>query len=316
MKIVFLDAQTMHFHELDIGQLITKGDFVYYPFTSLIDEADRIKDAEILIVNKHKVTRELLNKAPLLKYIIVSATGYNNLDLDALREYNIPASNVKTYSTHSVAQHVFSVLLSLINNSHYYVEAVKSGRWQNEENFCFYDHVIEDLAGKSFGILGFGNIGKKVSQIAKAFDMNVLVSSNFDIPSDYGFVKKVELKDLFTFSDILTLHAPLDPSRVSVINKDTLKMMKKNAILINTGRGGLINEDDLIQFLKQEPNFRCILDVLSIEPPRENELINLSNAYITPHIAWASKEARQKLIDKICENIDGYLTDNLLNVLP
>lgn len=315
MKIIFLDAGTCDLGDVNFSSIEALGDFIKYDFTNLSDFQKRIADADILIVNKFKINKSTLTEAKKLKYIIVAATGYNNIDLSAVNEYQIAVSNVRAYSTNSVAQQVFASLLAVLNKSESYFHEVNKGRWKESLDFCFLDHSIEELAGKSLGIAGYGDIGKKIALIAQAFDMKVqiLQYKNLQLNENIQIVSK---EKFFESSDIITLHLPLNADTNHFINKKTLESMKEDAILINTGRGGLINEEDLMNHLLLNNRFKAILDVISLEPPRENNpLIGLPNAYITPHIAWASRQARQRLIEGIAENIKSFLKGQPKNVV-
>jgi glycerate dehydrogenase len=316
MKIVLLDAQTLDHHDIDWSLLNVLGDLVFYDFTGRDEYAKRVAEADILIVNKFIVDQDVINAAPNLKYICVAATGYNNLHLDVLKSHGIAASNVRGYSSTGVAQHVFSFILNHYNRTQYYAEEVFKGRWLNTRDFCFYDHSIEELAGKTLGIIGFGNIGKCVAKIADAYGMNVVVHSSYEVPDEFSYVQNIGLDELLSHSDIITLHCPLTATTTGMINEVSLTKMKPNGILINTGRGPLINENDLAHFLKNNPQFTAMLDVLSAEPPSDmNPLLGLNNCIITPHIAWASKQARQRLVNGLAENIKAFQAGNPVNLV-
>lgn len=316
MNIVFLDAGTLDFGDVSLDALETLGNFVKYDYTTLTEASDRLQHADVLIVNKFIINHEVLKMAPGLKYITVAATGYNNIDLKATKERNIPVSNVKGYSTTSVAQQLFAALLAVHNHSEYYFKEVENKRWNRSRDFCFYDHSIEEIFGKTMGIAGFGEIGQQVAQIAAAFGMKVLVLKHKDKTVDQKYTT-VDIDDLLEYSDVLTLHLPLNEKTKEIVCTNNLIKMKKNAILINTGRGPLINESDLVYHLQQHSEFKAILDVLSVEPPtNDNALIGLSNCYITPHIAWASRQARQRLINALAGNIVSFqqgMPVNLVN---
>jgi glycerate dehydrogenase len=306
MNIVFLDAGTLDFGDVDLGELEALGNIVLYDFTSQADAMSRVQHADILIVNKFKINADVLMQAPGLKYITVAATGYNNVDLSSTKEKNILVSNVKGYSTSSVAQHLFAALLAVQNRSEYYFNEVNNERWNLSLDFCFYDHSVEEIYGKTMGIAGYGAIGQSVAAIAAAFGMEVLVLEHKNINTKEKY-KIVNFEYLMEHSDVLTLHLPLNEKTRSIISAENLYKMKKNAILINTGRGPLINEEELAQHLKENPEFKAILDVLIEEPPsRGNLLIGLPNCHITPHIAWASRQARQRLIHGLAHNIRSF----------
>lgn len=314
MKITFLDAATTDFGDIDLSGFKALGSFEAFDYTDLSQFEARLVETEILIVNKFKVDLEVIKKAPNLKYIIVAATGYNNIDLEAIKQTDIKLSNVKGYSTSGVAQHVFAAILSHLNKLHFYESEVKKGRWSLTRDFCFYDHTIEELEGKTIGIIGLGEIGKRVARIANSFEMKILSNTAYDIPPDMVYIEKTSLELLLSQSDIITLHSPLSELTHKIINEVSLGKMKRNAILVNTGRGGLIDENALSIHLKKNEKFTAILDVLTQEPPsKENLLIGLPNCLITPHIAWASKESRQRLVNRIVENIASYKMGTILN---
>lgn len=314
MKTVFLDAYTSNPGDLDFEALRDLGDFRAYDRTECHEVNKRAGDADVIIVNKFPVNEESLRLMPKVKYICVAATGYNNIDLAATKSRCIKVSNVRGYSVHGVAQHLFAVLLSYINKPDYYISEVKKGRWSTTADFCFYDHSISDLSGKTFGILGYGDIGKKVAGIAVAMGMNVLVHTRTIPEEKHSGINFVDLDTLWKESDVISLHCPLTSDTKEIINKNTLKLMKPDAILINIGRGGLINEDDLLTALNEELLGCAILDVLQVEPPSVNqELINHPKCLVTPHIAWASKESRQRLIDGVAGNIRSWLNGVWIN---
>jgi len=317
MKIVHLDTFTTAMDGIDLHPLDQFKDFSAYQNTSRDKIVKRAKDADILLVNKVVIDEEVLDQLPNLKYICVCATGYNNVDIEAAAKKNIPVSNVSGYSTNSVAQHVFAMALHALINIAYYDEEVMDGRWQNSGQFTFYDHSIRELHDKVLGIYGYGTIGQRVAQIAKAFGMKVIATKRnlADAPADG--TEYVDEETLFQQADILTLHSSLNPSNTKVINQANLAKMKKTAILINTARGGLIDEADLAEALNSDKiSFAC-LDVLAQEPPSpDNPLLEAKNCIITPHIAWTSLEARKKLLSDVAENIRAFMENRpLLNLV-
>jgi glycerate dehydrogenase len=314
MKIRFLDAYTTNPGDLSFDAFHSIGDFIAYERTELHEVSDRAGDADIIVVNKFPVNEESLRLMPKVKYICVAATGYNNIDLSSTKIRNIQVSNVSGYSSPSVAQHVFASLLAYANRTEYYASEVRKGRWAKTADFCFYDHKIEELYGKTFGIVGYGNIGKQVASIALAFGMKVIVHSRTEIfPLQEG-IKMIEKEELFRQADFISLHCPLTSSTKEIVNQETLKWMKTNAVLINTGRGALVNEKDLLQALNGNIIRCAILDVLQVEPPSVNHpLVNHPKCMITPHIAWASKESRQRLLNGVAENINSWLHGHWVN---
>jgi len=307
MKIVHLDAFTTIMDGIELSALEDLGNFKAYNNTSSSKIVERSKDADIIITNKVTIDKNIIDQLPNLKYICVAATGYNVVDVKYAASKNIPVSNVSGYSTNSVVQTVFGHILNVIINISYYDSEVMDGRWQKTGLFTFYDHSIRELAGKTIGIYGFGTIGKKVAQVALAFDMNVIAHSRNPERDAMEGVDFVSFEDLCRDADYITLHASMNEQNKGIIDKYALLNMKETAILINTGRGGLIVEHDLAQALENDIiNYAC-LDVLSEEPPSDsNPLLHCKNCVITPHIGWASLEARQRLIAGVADNISSF----------
>ena len=317
MKIIHLDTFTSTMDGIGLEPLDQFDDFTHYKNTSQDKVIKRAKDADIIIVNKVVINMEILDQLPNLKYICVCATGYNNVDVEAARKKGIPVSNVSGYSTNSVVQHVFSMALHALINIAYYDEEVMDGRWQATGQFTFYDHSIRELNGMTMGIYGYGTIGKKVAQVAKAFGMKVIATKRNPVYAGTDDVNYVDFETLITESDIISLHSSLNPSNEGIMKGDVFKKMKPSSILINTARGGLIVEADLAAALNNdELSFAC-LDVLSQEPPADNNpLLNAKNCIITPHIAWTSLEARKKLLAGVANNISAFTKkETLLNVV-
>ncbi len=314
MTIVFLDAFTTNPGDIDFNVLHDLGKFTAYDFTTPAQMPSRVLDADIIIVNKYAVSIDLLLNAPKLKYIVVAATGYNNIDANAVKSKGIPVSNVKGYSTHGVAQYVMASVLNHYNKLHYYHSQVAQNRWNISRDFCFYDHSFQDLSEITLGIIGFGAIGQKLATMAQGFGMPILVFSKYLLEPSYDFVKLASLDEIYHSANVISLHTPLNEFTHHLINSDALMKMKADALLINTGRGGLINEESLRAHLMSHPGFNAMVDVLSIEPPLAgNALLGLSNCYITPHIAWASKQSRQKLVKGLYENIKNFNNSTIKN---
>ncbi|MEM9546356.1 MAG: D-2-hydroxyacid dehydrogenase [Bacteroidota bacterium] len=315
MKIVHLDTFTSTMDGIDLTPLDEFENFVSYGNTVPEKVIKRAKDADILLVNKVVIDEMVLNQLPNLKYICVSATGYNNVDVVAARKRGIPVSNVSGYSTDSVVQHVFSMIFHVLINVAYYDEEVMDGRWQSSGQFTFYDHSIRELKDKTMGIYGYGTIGKKVAQVARAFGMNVIAAKRKASTDDT--VTFVNFDTLLTKSDFLSLHSSLNESNKEIMNAQAFNQMKPSSILINTARGGLINEFDLANALNMDKIAFACLDVLSQEPPEQsNPLLEAKNCIITPHIAWTSLEARKKLLYDTARNIRAFITNApLLNVV-
>ena len=316
-KIVYLDAYTTNHGDISWNKLEALGEVVIYDHSTPEEILERAKDAQILLVNKARLDAKNIPQLSNLQLIVVSATGYNNVDIQSAQEAGVTVCNVKDYSTTSVAQHVFSMIFALYNRTEYYNYKVRKGTWSTNRDFCFYDHSIEEIAGKTLGIIGYGNIGKKVAQIATAFGMKVLASNSTEeqkVISDD--IQLTDQNSVIAASDILSLHAPLTNQTKYLINKRSLQMMKPDGILINTSRGGLINEFDLSAHLARNPTFFALIDVLSVEPPTDfNALIEHSNCLVTPHIAWASKQARIKLIEGCVDNILAFQNGEPINVV-
>ncbi len=303
MKIVFLEADALG-KDIDISPLKQFGELIVYPDYRPDKTLERIKDAEILIVNKTPIGEKELQAAKNLKLICVAATGYNNIDIAATLKYNVVATNVKGYSTESVAQHVFAHLLAVMNKVFEYQQEVKN--WPNSNTFTIITHTIEELRGKTMGIIGYGNIGKRVAQLAQAFKMRVLIAKRPGVKYNDNF--RVDLETVLKHSDVLSIHTPLTEQTKNLITLRELKMMKPSAILINTARGGIVNEQDLYTALKQKIISFAIVDVLTQEPPPEDHIFyELDNILLTPHIAWTSRQARQTLLNGIIENIQKFL---------
>lgn len=317
MKIVVLDGYGMNPGDLSWDALKKLGDLTVYDRTAPSETIERCADAEIILTNKTIIDREIIDKLPTLKYIGVLATGYNVVDTDAAREKGIVVTNIPSYSTASVAQMVFSLLLAITNNVEHYTADNRAGRWSRNTDFCYWDTPLTELAGKTFGIVGFGNIGSKVAGIALAFGMRVMALSSK--PADAlptGVEKANNLEHLLSESDVVSLHCPLTDSSKHLINVSTLAKMKPTAILINTGRGPLVDEQALADALNSGTLRGAGVDVLSCEPPTiDNPLLYARNCYTTPHLGWATVEARQRLMDIAVANVANFLEGTPVNVI-
>lgn len=300
MKIVNLDAYTIHLNDLDWNELAQLGDLVTYDRIAPEDVIPAIEDAEAVFTSKVKFTKAVIDAAPKLKFIGVTATGYDNIDLAAAKARGIAVCNVPAYSTESVAQHTFALILELTNHVGRYTALVREHQWENAPDFTFIDRPLLQLSGRSLGIIGYGSIGRRVAQIAEAFGMTVHIYS-----------KEPEAA---VQSDILTLHCPATPDNKGFVNKDFISKMKDGAILINTARGALLNEDDVANALKSGKLAAAAVDVVNGEPPRKGHpFIGLENLYITPHIAWSTKEARAVITKTSAANLKSFLTGGDLN---
>lgn len=314
MKIVFLDHHTLNADGLDLSPLTSLGNVDFYERTPPGLVKERCQGAEIVISNKVVLNEDILKSLPDLKYIVVAATGYNNIDTQAAAELKIPVSNVSGYSTEGVVQHTFALLFAILNKVADYNNKVQQGRWVKAPDFCFYDHTISEVAGKTMGIYGYGTIGKRIAQVATTLGMKVKAYTRSPEKEIRPAVSLVSEEELFTTSDIISIHAPLNGSTKGLINKHVLSKMKSTSILINTARGPIVNEADLADALKDKIIAAAALDTLSVEPQEENHvLLGIPNCIITPHIAWASLESRMRLLDGICENIISFQKEKVIN---
>ena len=314
MKIIVLDGYGLNPGDLNWEGFESLGELTVYDRTLPSELMERAAGAEVLITNKTLITAENMADLPELKYIGVLATGYNVVDIDAAKARGIVVTNIPAYSTASVAQMVFAHILNITQRVGYYADENKQGRWTKNADFCYWDTQLVELQGKKMGIVGFGNIGQATARIAQAFGMEVCVYSSkpqFVLPSG---IKKMDLDELFAECDVISLHCPLTPDTKEMVNADRLSKMKSNAILINTGRGPLINEQDLADALNEGRIAAAGLDVLSIEPSVEgNPLLTARNCFITPHIAWATLEARTRLMEIAVQNLKSYLNGQIIN---
>ena len=316
MKTVILDGYTADPSSLSWKPLEEIGTLTVYERTKPEETIERAKDAEIVLTNKVLIKRQEIEKLPKLKYIGVLATGYNVVDLEAAREHGIIVTNVPAYSTESVAQMVFSHLLTVTNRTEHYAIQNREGKWTASPDFSYWDTQLTELAGKTFGIVGLGNIGQRVAAIANAFRMNVLAYTSKSADELPSYIGKRSMDQLLAESDVLSLHCPLTPDTKHLINRQTLQQMKPSAILINTGRGPLINDQDVADALNSNRLRAFCADVLTDEPPKaDNPLLKCENAYITPHIAWASCEARVRLVDVAINNVRAFIQGKPQNVV-
>ena len=314
MKIVVLDGYGLNPGDLSWSGVEALGELTVYDRTSPSELLERSEGAEILITNKTIITAENMAELPNLKYIGVLATGYNVVDIDAAKARGIVVTNIPAYSTNSVAQMVFAHVLNITQHVGHYADENAKGRWSSNADFCYWDTNLVELDGKKMGIVGYGNIGKATSRIALAFGMEVLAYTSKDQKDLPQGVRKVTLEELFAESDVVSLHCPLTPDTKEMVNAERLSMMKPNAILINTGRGPLVNEQDLADALNEGRIAGAGLDVLSVEPAvANNPLLSAKNCFITPHIAWATKEARTRLMDIAVNNLKSYQEGNIIN---
>ena len=316
MKIVFLDAYTLNPGDLDLSTLENLGEVSVYDSTSFDQLNERAEAAEIIITNKFVMNEEAIKQLAHLKYIIVAATGYNNVDLEICKQKNIKVSNVRNYSTPSVSQHVFAMLLSYLNQCETYNREARDKTWTRKNTWSYWHNPILEMKDKTFGILGFGKIGQEVAKVALAFGMKVMASHRYPERDKMVAVNFVDIETLFAEADILSLHAPLNDTTDQIINTTSLSKMKSTSILINTARGGLVNEEDLRMALDERKIAAALLDVLSSEPPPEDHpLLDSPHCYITPHQAWASQASRGRLLKGIVENIKAYELGDCINLV-
>ena len=316
MRIVILDGYTANPGDLSWDGLKAFGELTVYDRTKPEETILRAKDADIVLTNKVIIGRQEMEQLPCLKYIGVLATGYNVVDLEAARERGIIITNVPAYSTESVAQMVFAHLLTVTNRTEHYAVQNRQGRWTDNPDFSYCDTLLTELAGKTFGIVGLGNIGRRVAAIANAFGMRVVAYTSKSADQLPSYIEKKAMDEILTECDVLSLHCPLTPDTKHLINRQALQKMKPSAILINTGRGPLIDDQDVADALKENRLRAFCADVLTEEPPKaDNPLLKCENAYITPHIAWASCEARIRLIAIAIDNVRAFVEGNPKNVV-
>ena len=316
MKIVILDGYTANPGDLSWEGLETIGEVTVYDRTRAEETVERAKEADIVLTNKVLLRRTEIEQLSRLKYIGVLATGYNVVDIEAAKERGIVVTNVPAYSTMSVAQMVFAHLLTVTNRTEHYAQQNREGRWSSCEDFCYWDTDLTELAGKTMGIVGLGNIGSRVAKIARAFGMKVVAYTSKDANSLPAGVEKRSMDELLRESDVVSLHCPLTADTHHLICRETLQKMKSTAILINTGRGPLVNEQDVADALTEHRLRAYCADVLSEEPPRaDSPLLHQENAFITPHIAWATKEARMRLIETAVNNVKAFVDGHPQNTV-
>lgn len=313
MNIVVLEKDSVTEGDIDYSALDKVASVTYYNFVPDEILASVIGDSDGVIVNKTNITSEIFQKCKNLKYVGTFATGYNNIDVESAKKYGVTVCNVPAYSTDGVAQLTIAFILQTATSLDKYENSVKEGDWKKCKTFCYYPYDISEVAGKTLGIIGFGSIGRRVAEIAKALKMNVIVNSRTVKDSEFEFVSKEEL---LRRSDWVSLHLPLTSESKNLIDENALSLMKKSAVLINTARGALIDEYALASALKSGRIKASCHDVIEVEPMSENcPLFGLENCYITPHVAWAGKETRQRLVNIAAENVKKYIEGNPQNVV-
>ncbi len=311
MKIVVLDGYGANPGDMSWDAVRGDHEFVLYDRTAPEDVAARIADAEIVLTNKVVLTRDMIQNAKKLKYIGVLATGYNVVDTAAARECNVIVTNIPAYSTDSVAQLVFALLLEICHHVGHHSRRVHAGAWSSNPDFCFWDYPLTELVGKTMGIIGYGRIGHRVAEIARCFGMRVIAWTR--TPRD---PECVSLDELLAQSDVISLHCPLFPETKNLIRRETIERMKDGVIIINTSRGPVVNDADLRDALVSGKVYAAGADVATVEPlPADNPLLGLDNMFFTPHIAWATYEARCRLMDIAAENIRAFAAGTPINVV-
>ena len=319
MKIVVLDGYTENPGDLSWDCLKEFGEVIVYDRTDVTDEAliaDRIADAQIVVTNKTPITKEIIDACPNIKLVAVLATGYNVVDYEYANQKGIPVCNVPAYGTQAVAQFAIALLLEICHHIGYHNDSVHNGDWQSSKDFCYWNYPLIELNGKTMGIIGFGRIGQATGTIAKAMGMKVIAFDKNITASGREIAEYVELDTLLLQADVVVLHCPLFPETEGIICKDNIAKMKDGVIIINNSRGGLVNEQDLTDALNSGKVYAAGLDVVSTEPIKaDNPLLTAKNCIITPHISWAAKESRQRIMDCTYDNIKAFIEGHPVNVV-
>ena len=313
LSAAFLDYASLDMNDLDFGSLqICFGQLNLYSVTTPEQVLERLKDVDVAISNKVVIDASTLAQLPKLKLILISATGTNNVDLDAAKAQGIVVCNCQGYGTASVAQHTLTLILALATSLIRYDHAIKQGRWQQSAQFCFLDYPIMELSGKTLGIVGYGELGQEVARLAQAFGMQILIAN---LPNRPKHEQGVELNALLPQVDFLSLHCPLTENTRNLINREAFERMKPSAFLINCARGGIVHEADLVDALKQGKIAGAATDVLSVEPPKDGNVLldaDLPNLIITPHAAWGSVQSRQRMVEQLAENAQGFISGQII----
>ena len=307
MKAVYLEADAVNRGDISLEPITSIMNTTIYGNTTEVNKYEHIGDAEVVYANKIIFDEETFNRLPNLKYIGICATGYNVVDVEAASRHGVAVTNVPAYSTESVAQLAWGFIIEAASRIGQHNESVHKGDWVRSETFCYWLSPVMELAGKTIGIIGYGNIGSRMAEIAKAFRMNVIVHTAH--PEKYGDLQEfVTLDEIWERSDIISLHSPMNKDTERIIRQENISKMKDGVIIINVSRGGLVDENDLAEALKSGKVAVAAADVVTVEPMCEdNPLLTAPNMCLTPHIAWASIEARQRLISVVAENVKAYL---------
>ena len=319
MKLVILDGYAENPGDLSWDALRKFGELTVYDRTDLTDTDEiirRIGDAEIVITNKTPISRDVFDACKTIRLVAVLATGYNIVDIAYAKQRGIPVCNVPAYGPDAVAQYAIALLLEICSQVGHHSAAVHAGRWQSSDDFCFWDTPLIELAGKTMGVIGFGRIGRAVGRIAKAMGMRVLACGSRPTDEGCAIAEYVAMPELLRQADVVSLHCPLTPQTKNIINRETLSMMKHGAILINNARGALLDEQAVADALNHGRLYAAGVDVASVEPIRAgNPLLTAKNCFITPHISWACKECRERILQATIENIAACLAGNPVNVV-
>ena len=319
MKIVVLDGYAENPGDLSWDEIAALGTLTVYDRTSFTDEAEiieRIGDAEVIVTNKTPVSRRIIDSCPLMKLIAVIATGYNVVDCGRAKEKGVLVANVPSYGTAAVGQFAVALLLEICCRVGHHDRTVHEGKWENCSDWCYWDYPIIELAGKTMGIIGFGRIGRQTGRIARAMGMDVVAYDGSPTEEGREIARYVQLDELLRRSDVIALHCPLLPDTKGIINRSSIAKMKDGVIIINNGRGPLVNERDLADALNCGKVYAAGVDVVSSEPIRsDNPLLTAKNCIITPHISWAAKESRQRIMDCTAENIRAYIEGRPINIV-
>ena len=316
MKIVVLDGYGVNPGDLSWEKLKQLGELTVYERTAPEDVVKRTEEADVVLTNKVVLSADVMNRLPKLKYIGVLATGYNVVDTEAARAHGVVVTNIPAYSTDSVVQMTFAHILNITNRVAHYARENREGKWVKSKDFCYWDTPLLELSGLTLGVVGLGNIGMKVARVARTLGMEVYAATSKSSSSLPEGIQKTTFKGLLGVCDVLTLHCPLTPDTRELVNAKTLQMMKRGAIVINTGRGPLVNENDVAEALRSGQLAAYGADVMCQEPPlADNPLLREPNAFITPHVAWATVDARKRLITIAVENIKAFIEGKPVNVV-
>lgn len=315
-KIIFLDSNALNPGDLSWAPLEALGELQVFERTPTPEVVERIGDAEIVLLNKKRMTEEIFAQLPNLRLILVAATGYDVVDVEAAHRHGVVVCNVPAYSTLAVAQHTLALMLETTNRVGHYAQLNREGYWANSRDFCIWDKAVVELSGKRVSLVGLGNIGKKVGQLLQVLEAEVCVvtsKSQDELPEG---MKKVSLEEAFATSDFVSLHCPLTPENRAFVNAELLAKARKGLVLINTARGGLIDDAAVVEALENKTLATYACDVLSVEPPKaDHPILNAPNTMVTPHIAWASADARQRIVNIMADNLKAFLNGTPQNVV-